>query len=73
MFWFYLYELKFYKNVILNKIFLKFINELLHFNKNINHICIHEYVKIYQNYLFKFNLLSSLNKLWVILKSYHCS
>lgn len=32
------------------------INELLKFNKNINHVCIHEYVKIYQNYVLKFNL-----------------
>lgn len=65
MFWLCIYELKFYKNELLN-----FINELLKFNKNIKHIFIHEYVKIYQNYLLKFNLLSSLNKLWVILK-YH--
>lgn len=63
MFWLYIYELKFYKKELLNK-------KLLKFNKNINHICIHEYVNIYKNYLLKFNFLSSINKLWVIFK-YH--
>lgn len=42
MFWLYIYELKSYKNELLNK-------KLLKFNKNINHICTHEYVNIYHN------------------------